>query len=68
MTVMARPTGELLLHGRIMPASNATFVGEIDGVRVVYKPIAGERPLWDFPHGTLAVREVASPRVSPLAR
>ena len=47
-----------------MPASNATFVGEIGGVRVVYKPIAGERPLWDFPDGTLAAREVASYAVS----
>lgn len=51
---------ELVLHGRIMPASNATFVGEIGGVRVVYKPVAGERPLWDFPDGTLADREVAA--------
>ena len=48
----------------MLPASNATFVGEIDGVRVVYKPVAGERPLWDFPHGTLAGREVASYAVS----
>jgi uncharacterized repeat protein (TIGR03843 family) len=51
---------ELVLHGRIMPASNATFVGEIGEVRVVYKPVAGERPLWDFPEGTLADREVAA--------
>ncbi|PKH41476.1 conserved hypothetical protein [Nocardioides alpinus] len=58
------PVGELTLHGRVLPASNATFVGEIDGVRVVYKPIAGERPLWDFPHGTLAGREVAAYAVS----
>ncbi len=57
-------TGELTLHGRVMPASNATFVGEVDGVRVVYKPVAGERPLWDFPDGTLAGREVASYAVS----
>ena len=56
--------GELVLHGRIMPASNATFVGEIGGVRVVYKPVAGERPLWDFPDGTLARREVAAYAVS----
>ncbi|GAB6987428.1 SCO1664 family protein [Nocardioides pyridinolyticus] len=56
--------GELVLHGRIMPASNATFVGEIDGVRVVYKPVAGERPLWDFPDGTLADRERAAYLVS----
>ncbi len=58
------PTGELTLHGRVLPASNATFVGEIDGVRVVYKPVAGERPLWDFPDGTLAGREVAAYAVS----
>jgi uncharacterized repeat protein (TIGR03843 family) len=57
-------TGELTLHGRVLPASNATFVGEVDGVRVVYKPVAGERPLWDFPDGTLAGREVASYAVS----
>lgn len=52
--------GELTLHGRIMPASNATFLGEVDGVKVVYKPRSGERPLWDFPGGDLADREVAS--------
>ncbi len=56
--------GELELHGRIMPASNATFVGEIEGTQVVYKPVAGERPLWDFPDGTLAHREVAAYLVS----
>ncbi|HEU5038253.1 MAG TPA: SCO1664 family protein [Nocardioides sp.] len=56
--------GELVLHGRVMPASNATFVGEIDGIRVVYKPVAGERPLWDFPDGTLADRERAAYLVS----
>ncbi len=58
------PIGELTLHGRVLPASNATFVGEIDGVRVVYKPIAGERPLWDFPDHTLAAREVSAYAVS----
>jgi uncharacterized repeat protein (TIGR03843 family) len=57
-------TGELTLHGRVMPASNATFIGEIDDRRVVYKPVAGERPLWDFPDGTLAAREEASYVVS----
>ena len=64
MTTPALHTGELTLHGRVMPASNATFVGEIDGVRVVYKPVAGERPLWDFPDGTLAAREEAAYVVS----
>ena len=56
--------GEITLHGRVMPASNATFVAEVDGVRVVYKPVAGERPLWDFPDGTLGFRERAAYVVS----
>ena len=30
----------------------------------MYKPIRGERPLWDFPHGTLAGRELGSYHVS----
>lgn len=58
------PTGEIQLLGRILPASNATWAGEVDGVRVVYKPVAGERPLWDFPDGTLAGREVSAYLVS----
>ena len=61
-------SGALSIHGRIMPASNATYFGEVvDGDAVancVYKPIAGERPLWDFPHGTLAGRELAAYLVS----
>ena len=57
-------TGALTLRGRVMPASNATFVGEIGGRRVIYKPVAGERPLWDFPDGTLAAREEAAYVVS----
>jgi len=56
--------GDLTLAGRITTASNATFLGSIDGVTVVYKPVAGERPLWDFPDGTLAGREVAAYLVS----
>ncbi|WP_308189754.1 SCO1664 family protein [Nocardioides sp. cx-169] len=58
------PGGELTLQGRIMPASNATFLGQIGETTVVYKPIAGERPLWDFPDGHLAGREVAAYLVS----
>ncbi|MEV7397137.1 SCO1664 family protein [Aeromicrobium sp. NPDC092404] len=56
--------GDLELESRIMPASNATFLGTIGTVKVVYKPIAGERPLWDFPDGNLAHREVAAYEVS----
>jgi uncharacterized repeat protein (TIGR03843 family) len=54
----------LQLRGRILPASNATFLAELDGQELVYKPVAGERPLWDFPDGTLADREVAAYLVS----
>jgi uncharacterized repeat protein (TIGR03843 family) len=53
--------GELTVIGRIRSASNATFLCEAQvgdqRVHCVYKPIAGEAPLWDFPDGTLAGRE-----------
>ncbi|MEI2278849.1 SCO1664 family protein [Paenarthrobacter ilicis] len=57
-------TAELTLTGRITTASNATFLGTIGELVVVYKPRAGESPLWDFPHGTLAHREAAAYKVS----
>ncbi|WP_369746529.1 SCO1664 family protein [Paenarthrobacter sp. AMU7] len=57
-------TAELTLTGRITTASNATFLGAIGDVKVVYKPMAGESPLWDFPDGKLAHREVAAYLVS----
>ncbi|APF40607.1 SCO1664 family protein [Neomicrococcus aestuarii] len=57
-------TAELTLTGRITTASNATFVANIGDVSVVYKPIAGESPLWDFPGAVLAHREVAAYLVS----
>lgn len=57
-------SGELVVRGRVVAASNTTFYAEVDGVEVAYKPIAGERPLWDFPDGRLAEREVAAYLVS----
>ena len=57
-------TDELALTGRITTASNATFLGSIGDAVVVYKPIRGEKPLWDFPDGFLAHREVAAHLVS----
>lgn len=48
------------LIGRLTQASNATFQVELDGRLYVYKPLQGERPLWDFPDGTLGHREVAT--------
>jgi uncharacterized repeat protein (TIGR03843 family) len=61
--------GEIEIEGRLVDASNATLFGKIRAgdlseFSVVYKPIAGERPLWDFPDGNLAQREVASYAVS----
>lgn len=56
--------GELVLEGRLLDASNAAFVGNVDGVPCVYKPRTGERELWDFPTGTLSLREVAAYELS----
>ncbi|MEU7027489.1 SCO1664 family protein [Streptomyces sp. NPDC046275] len=56
--------GELTVVGQVREASNAVLFCSVahEGERVdcVYKPVAGERPLWDFPDGTLAQREVAA--------
>jgi len=63
--------GELELEGRLIDASNATLRAVItaDGLsaRCVYKPVRGERPLWDFPDGTLAGREVSAYLLSDAA-
>ncbi|MGW1760551.1 SCO1664 family protein [Streptomyces mirabilis] len=60
--------GELKVRGRIREASNAVLYCSVSyegrNAFCVYKPIAGERPLWDFPDGTLAQREVAAYEVS----
>ena len=57
--------------GRLVDASNATFLVELDDSggrrRAVYKPTRGERPLDDFPSGTLAAREVAAHTLSEAA-
>jgi uncharacterized repeat protein (TIGR03843 family) len=63
--------GTLEVEGRLVDASNATLFCTIKGggaeAACVYKPVAGERPLWDFPTGTLAGREVAAYAVSRAA-
>ncbi len=65
--------GEIEVVGRLLTASNATFFcvvsGELDdstlvSASCVYKPRRGERPLYDFPDGTLACREVGAHAVS----
>jgi hypothetical protein len=56
--------GEITVEGRVTTASNATLYcrAELDGMAAacVYKPVSGERPLWDYPDGTLAEREYAT--------
>ncbi|RJQ79407.1 SCO1664 family protein [Pseudonocardiaceae bacterium YIM PH 21723] len=63
--------GELEIQGRLVDASNATLycalaLGELTA-ECVYKPVRGERPLWDFPDGTLAGRELAAYLISRAA-
>jgi len=60
--------GDLKVTGRLVDASNATLFGEITvgerSFNCIYKPVTGERPLWDFPDGTLANREYAAYLIS----
>jgi uncharacterized repeat protein (TIGR03843 family) len=61
-------TAEVTLEGRMPWASNATFLVRLEQhhgsvVRAIYKPVRGERPLWDFEPG-LHRREVAAFRLS----
>ncbi|MEU5169385.1 SCO1664 family protein [Streptomyces mutomycini] len=60
--------GELTVLGQVRGASNAvlycTVAYEGEERTCVYKPVAGEQPLWDFPDGTLAQREVAAYEIS----
>ncbi len=54
----------LKIVGRLVDASNATLQAIIEesdpAIKVIYKPIAGEKPLWDFEDGNLASRELAA--------
>lgn len=57
--------GKLALDGLMPWSSNYTFLGTVSdtsggALRIIYKPMRGERPLWDFPRGSLAKREVAA--------
>ncbi len=66
--IAALTYGDLKVTGRLVDASNATLFGEISvGETIfncIYKPVTGERPLWDFPDGTLANREFAAYLIS----
>jgi hypothetical protein len=60
--------GEIDLQGQFLSGSNYTLLGSLRyndlNMGIVYKPSRGEQPLWDFPAGTLAKREVAAFHVS----
>jgi uncharacterized repeat protein (TIGR03843 family) len=62
--------GEIEVTGRLVDASNATLYAnctyQLSTIAVIYKPVAGERPLWDFPDGNLAQREYAAYKISEL--
>ena len=53
--LMILSQGELQVTGRLVDASNATLYAsatfEDQSLVCIYKPIAGERPLWDFSDG-----------------
>ena len=59
--------GEIDVEGRMPYSSNGTFLVTLtlddDSMRAIYKPLRGERPLWDFPAG-LYKREIAAYRLS----
>jgi uncharacterized repeat protein (TIGR03843 family) len=60
--------GQMEVLGLLPYSSNYTFLAKVtvanEQLLAVYKPRRGERPLWDFPPGSLAAREVAAYLVS----
>ena len=62
--LMLLANGEMDVQGMLPWSSNYTLLTVVrcDGLQglAVYKPRRGERPLWDFPRGTLCQREVAA--------
>jgi uncharacterized repeat protein (TIGR03843 family) len=64
--------GRLAIQGEFLWGSNYTYLAEVEHegktLQAVYKPTRGERPLWDFPTSTLAMREVAAYLVSEALR
>ncbi len=64
-------SGVIAVVGRLVDASNATLLANIEGcdpkLEIIYKPVAGERPLWDFPDGDLASREYSAFLISHMA-
>ncbi len=68
LSPQALASGELHVLGRLADASNLALLAEISTetgpLRCIYKPVSGERPLWDFPGAALAAREVLTAEVA----
>lgn len=66
--ISALEEGSVTVRGEFWWGSNYTFLAQVEHagrtLPTVYKPIRGERPLWDFPAASLARREVAAFLVS----
>jgi hypothetical protein len=64
-------TGEIIVVGRLVDASNATLFAHIKdcdpNLEIIYKPVAGERPLWDSFPSTANITDKASTISSPVA-
>lgn len=69
-TLRALAQEELTVEGRILVSSNAALLVRVplgaDTAYAIYKPVVRERPLWDYPDGTLAGRERAAYLISEL--
>jgi hypothetical protein len=63
-TLESIQNSNLKVIGRLVDASNATLQATLENtqpvVKVIYKPVLGEKPLWDFADGNLANREYAA--------
>ena len=69
-TSQAIKSANLIVIGRLVDASNATLQATLENtdpiMKVIYKPVLGEKPLWDFADGNLANREYAAYLLSEL--
>ena len=69
-TSEAIKSANLIVIGRLVDASNATLQATLEDtdpvMKVIYKPVLGEKPLWDFADGNLANREYAAYLLSEL--
>ncbi|MGI9195386.1 MAG: SCO1664 family protein [Candidatus Nanopelagicus sp.] len=70
-TSQAIKNSNLIVIGRLVDASNATLQASLENtdpiMKVIYKPVLGEKPLWDFADGNLANREYAAYLLSQMA-